>query len=280
MKRALVAVLLMLFVPQAFAANTWLKSVKAAQEKAKKGNQLILVDLYAAWCGWCHRFEQEVYPAETFQKATEDIVLLKLDTEDGGEGTQFAQKYGVSSLPTFVLLNPDLSIAGIIKGYAPAPQFVQLLKDTRTKNDTFQKRLRNEATLVKDPADKLDLARELTRRQAFAQSESRLRKLTADKGIPAGVRDQAYYELAVAQVMQKKYDSALGTIKTFGGLQSSGDAYERSRLLIGQIKMERGDIAGAVDEFRKFKSSFPQSPLVRNVDMVLPDLERQLAPRR
>lgn len=270
----------MLFVPQAFAANTWLKSVKAAQEKAKKSNQLILVDLYAAWCGWCHRFEQEVYPAEVFQKATDDIVLLKLDTEDGGEGSQFAQRYAVSSLPTFVLLNPDMTIAGIIKGYAPAPEFAKILRDTRVKNETFQKRLKNEATLVTDPADKLELARELTRRQAFSASETRLKKLTGDKSIPAGVRDQAYYELALSQVMQKKYDGALGTIKTFSTLQTSGDAFERSRLLIGQIKMERGDIAGAVDEFRKFKTSFPNSPLVRNVDMVLPDLERQLGTRR
>ncbi len=113
----------LVLVPQAFAAGTWLKTVADAQKVAKQKNQLILVDMFAEWCGWCKRFEREVFPAKVFQDATADIVLLRLNTEDGKDGTKFAREYGINSLPTFLVLNKDLLIAGMIKGYIPSNEF-------------------------------------------------------------------------------------------------------------------------------------------------------------
>ena len=83
MKRTIsIAALLVAFlVPQADAA--FLKTVAAAQKKAKEKNQLIFVDMFAEWCTWCHRFDKEVVPSEAFQNATDGMVLLRLDTEDG-----------------------------------------------------------------------------------------------------------------------------------------------------------------------------------------------------
>ena len=55
MKRIIsIAALLAVFVvPQADAA--FLKTVAAAQKKAKEKNQLIFVDLFAEWCRRSHR---------------------------------------------------------------------------------------------------------------------------------------------------------------------------------------------------------------------------------
>lgn len=279
MKRfPLLAVLALLVVSQ-LQAGPWIKSVATAQKKAKDGNRLIFVDLFAEWCGWCHKMEQEVFPSEVFQKATDDMVLLRLDTEDGGEGTQFAQKFSVHSLPTFLVLTSDMSVAGVIRGYAPAKEFVDSLKGVEKQHEDFQKRVANEASIASDYKKRLELARDFTQRFALTQSESRLKKLSTEKGVPNDIRDVSYYELAVAQIMQKKYPDALKTIAAFGKVQTKGEAYERARLLAGQIYMEQGNILGAANEFRSFKATFPNSPLVRNVDMVLPDLERRLARR-
>jgi thioredoxin-related protein len=262
--------------PQTFA-GTWLKSVSAAQKVAKEKNQLILVDMFAEWCGWCHRFEREVFPAEAFQKASDDLVLLRLDTEDKKDGTEFQRKYQVTSLPTFLLLAPDLSLAGVIRGYAPAPQFVQMLKETRDKYAAFQKRVKNEPNLTKDYPARLELAKEFVTRNAYDQSIPRLKKLTSEKGVPASIRDEAYYQLAVVYAMQNKYDDGLKTISALMALSKLGDAVERSRLLAGQIYLQQGNLLSAANELRNFKKTYPKSPHIHTVDAVLPDIERRLA---
>ena len=273
----LAAALALVLAPQTFAGGSWLKSIAPAQKAAKEKNQLILVDMFAEWCGWCHRFEREVFPSEAFQNASADLVLLRLNTEDKKEGTELARKYQVSSLPTFLLLAPDLSIAGVIRGYAPAPQFVQMLKETRDKYTAFQKRVAAEPSLAKDYNARMELAKEFLSRNAHDKVEPRLRKLMTEKGVPVAVRDEAYYQLAVSYAMQQKFDQGLQTVRSLSALSKSGDSLERARLLAGQIYLQQGNLLGARNEFRSFKQQFPKSPLVNNIDAVLPDIERRLA---
>lgn len=273
----LAAALVLALAPQTFAGGPWLKSLTAAQKAAKEKNQLILVDMFAEWCGWCHRFEREVFPAEAFQKATDDIVLLRLDTEDAGEGTQLARKHQVTSLPTFLLLTPDLTVAGVMRGYAPAPQFVQMLADTRAKYASFLKREKNEPNMTRDYPGRLELAKEYMTRSAYPKAELRLKKLTTEAGVPGSIRDEAYYQLAVAYTMQKKYADAQKTIKSLLAISNRGNSAEQSALLMGQIYMQQGNIAAAVNELKNFKKTYPSSMLIHTVNQVLPDLERRLA---
>jgi thioredoxin-like negative regulator of GroEL len=222
--------------PQAFAARTWLKDVAAAQKEATARKQLILVDMTASWCGWCRRFEQDVYPTAIFEAAVKDVVLLRLDTEDGKEGTAFSGKYGVAQLPTFLLLNSDLTLAEQIQGYSPAPEFAQRMDLARRQIAAFNNRIANEATVGKDPAQRLAFAKELTQRRMFDKAEPRLKKLTTEAGVPAGLRDDAYYTLAIAYTMQSKFKEALATIRELTSRSTLGEAVERALQLQDQIE--------------------------------------------
>jgi thioredoxin-related protein len=276
----LLAVALLLVVQQA-VASPWLKDIASAQKKAKEKNQLIFVDLFADWCGWCHRFEQEVIPSQAFQSSTDDMVLLRLNTEDGKDGSRFAHDFGINSLPTFLVLNSDLVIAGMIKGYIPSTEFKKTMDDVEGKYKDFMKRAGDEASISKDYAKRLSLAKEFESRAAYAQSETRLRKLVSEPAIPAGVRDDAYFELALTQILQKKFDDAKKTIAKFATLQNKGDSFERSRLLIGDIYMQQGNVSAALNEYRSFKTKYPNSQYNRNLDVMIPQLERQIGgPRK
>ena len=273
---ATLAVLALVLSTPAFAGGTWHKSVAAAQKVAKEKNQLILVDMFAQWCGWCHRFEREVFPSEVFQNATEDMVLLRLDTEDKGEGTQYARKFSVTQLPTFLVLAPDLTLAGVINGYAPPQQFVAMLKQKRTEYTTFMDRVTNEGKIAKDYQARLDLAKGFIERSLFDKSTPRLEKLMSEKGVPVAIRDEAYYSMAITLAMQNKLEESLKTVRALTTLSKTGDSVERARLLAGQIYLQQGNLLGAATEFRNFKKTYPNSPLVKTVDMFLPDIERRL----
>jgi thioredoxin-related protein len=272
---ALFVVALLFAVTSQASANPWIKSLADAQKRAKEKNQLIFVDLFADWCGWCHKMEQEVFPSMAFQTATDDMVLLRLNTEDGKEGTILARTYGATSLPTFLVLTYDEQLAGVIHGYQPSSEFVRLLKDERTHFADFAKRVANESA-VTVPAQRLALAKEMRERHALAQSEERFRKLLSDSKVPPGVRDDAYYELALTQLLEKKYDDSMVTLNKFAKVQSKGITFERSRLLIGDVYISKGDFKSAADTLRAFKKNYPGSTLIEQVDYVLPQIERAI----
>ncbi len=272
----LAALTALLVAPQSFAATGWIKSVSGAQAAAKARKQMIFVDLFAQWCGWCHRFEAEVYPSEAFQKATEKMVLLRLDIEDGGEGAAFAKRYQVATLPTFLILNPDSTIVGQIRGYAPPNEFVKMIGDTLSKFKDFQKLVDSEASA--DYEKRLQLAREFRYRQNYAAAEPRLKKLIADKSVPVALRDQAYYELGINFLMEGKYSDVKKTISDFNKVQTQGEPFERAQLLATDVCLAQGNLRCAADALKNFKERFPNSALIPNVDMMLPSIERQLAP--
>jgi predicted negative regulator of RcsB-dependent stress response len=172
-------------------------------------------------------------------------------------------------------------IAGVLKGYSPAKEFALSLQDTESKYKDFMKRVSDEPSIAKDYVKRLALAKEFESRAGYPQSEARLRKLIAESAVPVGVRDDAYVELAMTQMLQKKFDDARKTIAKFQTVQTKGDAYERSRLLTGDIYLQSGNAAGALAEYRAFRTKFPNSQYNRNLDMMIVQLERQLgAPRR
>ena len=60
------------------------------------GNDIVLVDFWAEWCGPCRTFKP------IFEEAAErhpDIVFAKVDTEDQGE---LAAAFGIQSIPTLM----------------------------------------------------------------------------------------------------------------------------------------------------------------------------------
>ncbi|HEX8152259.1 MAG TPA: thioredoxin family protein, partial [Thermoanaerobaculia bacterium] len=241
----LLVIILTLLAPQAFAAG-WIKSVDEAAKKAKASNKMVFVDLFAEWCGWCHRFEQEVVPSEAFQKATDDMILMRLDIEDKGDGTRFAQRFNATQLPMFLIMTPEMDLAAVIKGYYPSAQFATLIGEGRKKHVEFLGRIKNEAKIT-DPAKKLELAKEFAARQMYSQSEPRFRKLAGDKAVPQVIRDSAYYELAVTQLMQKKYDDALKSVRALHAMSKSGEPVERAKLLAGQVYLDQGNLAAAAN---------------------------------
>ncbi|HEY5610861.1 MAG TPA: thioredoxin family protein [Thermoanaerobaculia bacterium] len=278
MKRiALIAFILLVSASPIFAGETWHRSIAGAQREAKQKNQLIFVDLFADWCGWCHRLEKEVFSSEKFQNATAKMVLLRVDTEDGGEGTRLAREIAIQSLPTSVLLTPDMTVAGMVRGYAPAPQFVQKLEDVENSWKNFMRRVNDEPRYAKDFQKRLDIAREFIGRRGFAQAEARLVKLTGERDLPKELRDGIYYDLAVTQLARKNYDVAMKTVNDYLKIQPTGEPAERSRVLIGEIYLQQGNYAAALAEFKKFKAKYPQSAYVKNVDSVIPQIESALA---
>lgn len=88
-------------------------------EEVKDG--LVLVDLYATWCGPCKMLSPIV------DEVSEEVVGLKTFKVDVDESPEIAERYNVASIPTLLVLeNGELKNVSV--GYVPKQKILDLLK--------------------------------------------------------------------------------------------------------------------------------------------------------
>ena len=105
----------------------WLLSLDEAIDQATERQALIVVDLWADWCTWCKKLDEEVFSSDVFREWASAFVLLRVNTEDGAEGTRLQEDFGVSGLPTTLIISPDLIRVGQLQGFSPAGPYIQNL---------------------------------------------------------------------------------------------------------------------------------------------------------
>ena len=74
-------------------------------EQIKNGDQTVLIDFYADWCGPCRMVAPIV---EELAKDNPDVVIGKVNVDDDPE---LAQAYGVMSIPTLIVLKGGKEVA-------------------------------------------------------------------------------------------------------------------------------------------------------------------------
>jgi len=134
----LIAVGLTLISITASAESSWVTDYKKAQEDAKAGKKLMLLEFTGSdWCGWGMKLDKEVFSTPEFQNyASRNLILVKLDfprrrpqTEAlKKQNEQLAQKYGIQGFPTIIVLNGQGEKVGEL-GYmegGPSPFLAKL----------------------------------------------------------------------------------------------------------------------------------------------------------
>ena len=134
----LIAIGLTLISITASAESSWVTDYKKAQEDAKAGKKLMLLEFTGSdWCGWCMKLDKEVFSTPEFQNyASRNLILVKLDfprkrpqTEAlKKQNEQLAQKYGIQGFPTIIVLNGQgekLGELGYMEG-GPSPFLAKL----------------------------------------------------------------------------------------------------------------------------------------------------------
>jgi thioredoxin-related protein len=111
------------------AESAWLNDYKKAQEEAKTNKKLLLLNFTGSdWCGWCIKFDKEVWSQPQFKDyARDNLVLVELDfprrkdqpAEVKKQNLQLAQQYEVLGFPTIVVLNSNGEKLWQFDGYFP-----------------------------------------------------------------------------------------------------------------------------------------------------------------
>lgn len=106
----------------------WQTDLPKALEQAKAENKIVLLDFTGSdWCGWCMKFDKEVFATSQFtQYADTNLVLVQLDYPRGKSqsaelkkaNAELKVKYQIEGYPTFVVLDKDGKEIGRQVGYS------------------------------------------------------------------------------------------------------------------------------------------------------------------
>jgi len=113
------------------AGITWEQSLRSALKSASEGNKLVVVDVYAPWCGFCKKMETTIYSNPKVAALGSSVVFLKLNADDRGEGSKFSHENHVSGLPTTIILDHNGAVVNKVAGYIGSPDsFISMVKSS------------------------------------------------------------------------------------------------------------------------------------------------------
>lgn len=108
----------------------WEESFEAAMQRARVEKKPIMIDFYTDWCGVCKQMDKDVFPQKSVIAETSNWVTVKINAE---KRPDVAAAYGVTGYPTFVFAHGSGKPMGILPGYAPASEFISIMRKAHTK---------------------------------------------------------------------------------------------------------------------------------------------------
>ena len=91
------------------------------EEEVLKSEKAVLVDFYAEWCGPCKMLAPVI---DQIAKENEDIKVAKINVD---EAQELAEKYGVMSIPTLVVIKNGEEIKRQV-GLASKTEILNMIK--------------------------------------------------------------------------------------------------------------------------------------------------------
>jgi thioredoxin-like negative regulator of GroEL len=269
MKRAAFFLLLLVAIPAWTAPSKipWKSSIDEALQEASKRGRPVFVDTFADWCEWCHKLDREVYSDPRFVKYMEAFVPVRIDIEDRGAGSRYAEQHNIIDLPTLLVLDSDGKITNRIGGFLPTEDLISDI-------DHVQRLVERDRGIPIDLHATYDLGQEYLDREMMPEAEKCFQKIIASPDAKEWQQESAVFSLGLAQFYDQDFQSAKATLQTYEMSFKEGASNEDALLLLSEIELQLNDNDHARQHLREFLRKYPNSENAGRAQQVLSDLKK------
>jgi len=166
--------------------------IEAAIERANKDHKPLIVEFYTAWCKPCQVFEKSTLTNARVKAALDRITFVRYDAE-AAPGTAAAERFHVSSFPTFLVLDKD-GVARVTQDGLEGDGVEQFLSLIDAAETTAQSEADLRAQLAAKPHDnalRLKAARWFASRDLVQDALVQLDAVLADRTANAADQQEA-----------------------------------------------------------------------------------------
>ncbi|MBU0607901.1 MAG: thioredoxin family protein [Armatimonadetes bacterium] len=103
----------------------WLKSLPEGKQAAQSQQKPVVIDFFADWCGPCVAMDEETWPNPEVAAAAAKFVAVRLDVDANQD---VANEYGISGIPTVVVLDAGGKEVDRHVGFATPEELLKLLR--------------------------------------------------------------------------------------------------------------------------------------------------------
>ncbi len=106
----------------------WRPDLGGALRQASRTNRLVVVAYWSAFDSQCQEMERDVFSLAEVRDSLSQTVPVRLSS---WSNKKFAETYGLSKTPSFVLLSPDGRLLRVFQGYMSEGRFRGMLAAAR-----------------------------------------------------------------------------------------------------------------------------------------------------
>lgn len=98
----------------------WESDIQAAAARSRATRQPMLIQVTATWCGYCQQMKRETYTNQgLINGINRDFIAVMVDADANRE---LMERMGIKSLPTTLVVLPNLQVVERLEGFQSAAQ--------------------------------------------------------------------------------------------------------------------------------------------------------------
>jgi len=251
--------------------DRWSTDYASAFQSAKEKNKNIFIDFYADWCAPCKMMDKTFADAKVVE-AMQEMVLLRIDVDKNKE---FAQKYNITRMPTYIILDSNAQLIDRFSSYYEVEEFLDKLKEVKEGIGTF-KSLKE--AVEKNPED-VELAFKLFVKylesgdmessKAVAETVKKL-----DSENKKGYYAEALFYQGSFAIGEQNFDKAIEIYDEFIKKFPQDKKIENVMYFKALLYVMKGEVDTSITLFNEFLQKFPDSSSKAKIEEILGQLQK------